>query len=80
MEHFLIVMAKKDADVSVIKVGSEDYIGLTDMSRAKDGEFFFSSWLRNRNAIEFLGVWEKLNNFRLSAKEWMEILNRNCSV
>ena len=81
----------KDTQVSVIKVHNEDYISLTDMLKAKEGEFFFSNWLRNRNTVEFLGVWEKLNNphfnyvefdiikslaglnnFRLSAKEWME--------
>ena len=81
----------KDTEVSVIKVRNEDYISLTDMLKAKEGEFFFSNWLRNRNTIEFLGIWERLNNpdfnyvefdiiksmaglnnFRLSAKEWME--------
>ena len=81
----------KDTQVSVIKVHNEDYISLTDMLKAKEGEFFFYNWLRNRNTIEFLGIWESLhnpgfnsvefdriktvaglNNFRLSAKEWME--------
>ena len=32
------------------------------MLKAKDGEFFFSNWLRNRNTIEFLGIWERLMN------------------
>ena len=32
------------------------------MLKAKDGEFFFLNWLRNRNSIEFLGVWEKVNS------------------
>ena len=32
------------------------------MMKAKDGEFFFSNWLRNRNTIEFLGIWEKVHN------------------
>lgn len=52
----------KDIAVSVIKVNDEDYISLTDMLKAKDGEFFFSNWLRNRNTVEFLGIWEKLVN------------------
>lgn len=52
----------KDVSVSVIKISDEDYISLTDMLKAKDGEFFFSNWLRNRNTVEFLGIWEKLNN------------------
>lgn len=32
------------------------------MLKAKDGEFFISDWLRNRNTVEFLGVWETVNN------------------
>lgn len=43
----------KDTEVSVIRVHDEDYISLTDMLKAKDGEFFFSNWLRNRNTVEF---------------------------
>jgi hypothetical protein len=41
---------------------NEDYICLTDMLKAKDGDFFISDWLRNRNTLEFLGIWEELNN------------------
>lgn len=52
----------KDTEVSVMRIREEDYISLTDMLKAKDGEFFFSNWLRNRNTVEFLGIWEKLNN------------------
>lgn len=40
----------------------QDYISLTDMLKAKDGDFFISDWLRNRNTVEFLGIWEKINN------------------
>ena len=32
------------------------------MLRAKDGEFFIADWLRNRNTVEFLGIWETLHN------------------
>ena len=47
----LNLMAKitvQNTVVSIIKVNSDDYICLTDMLRAKDGDFFFSNWLRNR--------------------------------
>lgn len=88
------IIQVKDTDVTVIKINDNDYISLTDMLKAKDGEFFFANWLRNRNTIEFLGIWEKLNNpnfncaefdiiksqaglnnYRLSAKEWMQKTN-----
>ena len=39
-----------------------DYISLTDMLKAKDGEFFIADWLRNRNTVEFLGIWESVFN------------------
>ena len=52
----------KEIPVSVIRISNEDYISITDMLKAKDGEYFFSNWLRNRNTVEFLGIWEKLNN------------------
>ena len=32
------------------------------MLKAKDGDFFISDWLRNRNTVEFLGIWEKIYN------------------
>ena len=51
-----------DTHVTITKIDDKDYISLTDMMKAKDGEFFFANWLRNRNTIEFLGIWEKLNN------------------
>jgi hypothetical protein len=48
--------------ITVITQGDEDYISLTDMLKAKDGDFFISDWLRNRNTVEFLGIWERVHN------------------
>jgi KilA-N domain len=52
----------KNIDISIISKDKNDYISLTDIIKAKDGDFFISDWLRNRNTIEFLGIWEQLNN------------------
>jgi hypothetical protein len=52
----------KGSTIRIITVGSEDYISLTDMLKAKDGDFFISDWLRNRNTVEFLGIWESVYN------------------
>ena len=60
----------KDTEVSIVKVDEQDYISLTDMLKAKDGEFFFSNWLRNRNTVEFLGIWEQLNNPKFNCVEF----------
>ncbi len=48
--------------INYIKIEDEDYISITDMIRSKDGNFFVTDWLRNRNTIEFLGIWEELHN------------------
>ena len=58
------------AKITVIKQNEDDYISLTDMLKAKDGEFFFSNWLRNRNTIEFLGIWERLMNPNFNCAEF----------
>jgi len=52
-------------EVTVLSVKDEDYICLTDIARYKDPErtdYIILNWLRNRNTIEFLGIWEHLNN------------------
>ncbi len=48
--------------ISYIKIDDEDYISITDMLKSKDGDFFVSDWLRNRNTVEFLGIWEEIHN------------------
>lgn len=45
-----------DTRISYFNINNEDYISLTDMLKSKDGEFFISDWLRNRNTIQFLGI------------------------
>jgi hypothetical protein len=52
----------KGTEITVIRRDNEDYISLTDMLKAKDGEFFISDWLRNRNTVEFLGICETVHN------------------
>ena len=80
--------------INIAQINQEDYISLTDMIKAKNGDFFISDWLRNRNTVEFLGIWESihnpdfnyggfaiirskagLNNYKISAKEWVEQTN-----
>lgn len=57
----------------------EDYISLTDIARYKDAErtdYILSNWLRNRNTIEFLGIWEHLNNPDFNPIEFDGIRNQ----
>ncbi len=54
--------AVQGLNISIFKEGDFDFISLTDMLKAKDGDFFISDWLRNRNTVEFLGIWETVYN------------------
>src|SRR5690606_3535120 len=45
-------------EITVLQEDDKDFISLTDMVKAKDGDFFISDWLRNRNTVEFLGISE----------------------
>ena len=49
-------------EISIMTHDDKDFISLTDMLKAKDGDFFISDWLRNRNTVEFLGIWEQIHN------------------
>ena len=52
----------ENTEISVISIKNQDYICLTDMIKAKDGEFFITDWLRNRNTLEYIGIWEQVYN------------------
>ncbi|MDR2917697.1 MAG: KilA-N domain-containing protein [Tannerella sp.] len=52
----------KDTEVTIIQVDQDDYLCLTDMIKAKDGDFFVADWLRNRNTMEYIGIWEQVFN------------------
>lgn len=54
----------KQTEVTVLKIGNVDYISLTDIARFKTAEpsTVIGNWMRNRNTIEFLGIWESLYN------------------
>ena len=65
-----------DKTVRVTRIDETDYISLTDMLKAKDGDFFISDWLRNRNTVEFLGIWEKVHNPNFNYGEYAIIRNQ----
>ena len=51
--------------ITILAGQRDDFISLTDIARYKDSErtdYLILNWMRNRNTIEFLGVWERLNN------------------
>lgn len=66
-----------NTEISVQKVNGEDYISLTDMLKAKDGAFFIADWLRNRNTLEYIGIWEKVYNPGFNYGEFATITNQS---
>jgi hypothetical protein len=62
--------------ITILSRNNVDYISLTDMFRAKDSVFFISDWLRNRNTVEFLGIWERLYNPDFNSGEFDTINSR----
>jgi hypothetical protein len=66
----------KGTQISVLKIKTEDYISLSDMLKAKDGDFFISDWLRNRNTVEFLGIWERIHNPSFNCGEFAIIKSK----
>lgn len=65
--------------VTIVSGNEDDFISLTDIARFKDSErtdYIIQNWLRNRNTIEFLGIWEKLNNPDFNYVEFDGIRNQ----
>ena len=67
----------KDTEINVTKIIDEDYICITDMLKAKDGDFFVTDWLRNRNTLEYIGTWESVYNPDFNFEEFSKITSRS---
>ena len=64
------------APISIIKRENHDYISLTDMVRNfEDGSVLIEKWLRNKNTIEFIGIWEQIYNPNFNSPEFEGIKN-----
>jgi hypothetical protein len=66
----------KGAEITVLSQNQQDYISLTDMARNfEDGVVLIEKWLRNKNTIEFIGIWEQLYNPDFNSPEFEGIKN-----
>ena len=67
----------KGTEITVLSQGTvDDYISLTDIARYKNGDDpngVVANWLRNRNTVEFLGVWEQLYNPHFNPLEFERV-------
>ena len=67
----------KDTKINVLQINEQDYICITDMLKAKDGDFFITDWLRNRNTLEYLGIWESIYNPNFNYGEFATIRSKS---
>ena len=61
----------KEISVSVLEKNNQDYISLTDMVKGFGDDTMIYSWMRNRNTLEFIGIWEELNNPNFKGNEFV---------
>ncbi|MBR6649755.1 MAG: KilA-N domain-containing protein [Bacteroidaceae bacterium] len=64
-------------EIAVTTINNNDYISITDMIKAKDGDFFISDWLRNRNTLQYLGAWESMYNPNFNYGEFAIIKDKS---
>ena len=71
------IMLVEGVEITVTTINNNDYISITDMIKAKDGEFFISDWLRNRNTLQYLGAWEGMYNPNFNYGEFAIIKDKS---
>ena len=59
------------SEITIISTKKQDYISLTDVVREiENGLVLIEKWLRNKNTIEFLGIWEEIYNQNFNSPEF----------
>jgi hypothetical protein len=73
---FMKIMSKsksiivKGSEIKIIEIRDSDYISLTDMAKKFGDDSLIYSWMRNRNTLEFIGLWELLHNVNFKGIEF----------
>ncbi len=61
----------QNSKIAITTVKKNDYISLTDMVKNFGDDAMIYSWMRNRNTVEFLGIWEQINNPDFKGNEFV---------
>jgi len=61
----------KGTAITIVEQHKEDYISLTDMVKGFGDDTMIYSWMRNRNTLEFIGIWEQMNNPDFKGNEFV---------
>lgn len=72
----------KDIEINVTGIEDDSFVNITDIARIVNSEFpayVVRNWMRLRATIDFLGIWEKLNNSNFNLTEFDQIRNESGS-
>ena len=72
-ENIMTIMNVNSSEIRVMRVGNEDYISLTDLARYADSDdprYPIQNWMRNKDVISYLGLWESINNEKFKRVEF----------
>jgi len=58
-------------DISIVEYHDSDFISLTDMVKGFGDDTMIYSWMRNRNTLEFIGIWEEIHNPHFKGNEFV---------
>ena len=70
----------KNIEINVTGVGDDDFVSLTDMAKLKNPEFpadVIKNWMRLRATIEYIGIWEQINNPDFNMVEFDQFKNES---
>lgn len=73
----------KNIEINVTGIGDDDFISLTDIGKIKNPEFpreVVKNWMRLRSTIEFIGIWELLNNENFNKVEFDPVKRRGYGI
>lgn len=68
------VLVVQGTDIRNISKGTEQFICLTDIANRFGSSDLINDWLKNKNTLEFLGVWEKLNNDEFDEESFSKLM------
>lgn len=78
----ITILKVKEQDIAIFYKKDEDYISLTDIARIKNADEpkdVVKNWFRNRSTVEFLGLWERINNPNFKGVEFDPLLSESGS-
>ena len=68
----------KGTEIKIIQTNDTDYISLTDMVKGFGDDTMIYSWMRNRNTLEFIKIWEEMNNPDFKVNEFVTFKTQAC--